>query len=89
MSNFFGRRIDAYCGCLHKPLYPLNSETGIAIHVASLALSLIVAGIAIPIFVPDGSQALEIGQNVVAVLSLATDGTSFIVSIVLEDQEVR
>jgi hypothetical protein len=57
--------------------------------LTSLALSLIVAGIAIPIFVPDGSQALEIGQNVVAVLSLATDGTSFIVSIVLEDQEVR
>lgn len=51
--------------------------------LASLALPLIVAGIAIPVFVPDDSQALVIGQNVVAVLSLATAGALFIGSIVL------
>jgi hypothetical protein len=38
-------------------------------------------GVAIPIFVPDGSQAFVIGQNVVSVLSYAAGGL-FIDSIV-------
>lgn len=51
--------------------------------LASLSLPLIVAGIFIPVFVPDDSTALVVAQNVVSLVCLATAGALFIGSIVL------